>query len=624
VKEIIKIILTVFLLPLVLLADALKAPASLLKKAGYIILVIIAGGIFWGVCYRNTIRGGEIFLYQTGFLDKLSEVKTIGTSMLPTVKNGEAVSMHNPKKFGVEQGDLVSFNNIETGSKYYLKRVIGMPEEELALVNGYVTINGQALKEDYILKPGVTWGNTFLPDCEKYKIPKGKVAVMGDNRQASTDSRVIGFVDLDDIEGVIKKNNERQFIEVPKKKSQTDLTISPEKLAEELNKMRAEVNARPLRVNSKLNVIALNRAKMVAGNVLNWKNDGGKLTDTVDKSGYKYLLVQEMITFGQYTELELVEQIDNSAIYRADFASSQYYDLGVATAPANRGACGFPVVAIVIGWPTTPDYTSETINDWKKELEIVSGFLTIIKDLKNKPGFNNSEIDKLVTALTEQLLIAQTLFDRTQRNEWMTESDYASIADYNENLKEILPNLTAFFESNAQKFDAGTKERIDSLTTSVINMSDYLKKMEEVGQLMAAEDWAGMKKKAEEMLAISKTDDEKAAGNFWIGAAEYQNGQIVEATQHLLQATMLNPKFSEAYATLTEISLSQRNLTLGMTYAQKCIQLDGQNVTCHLGLGTIYLGMGRKAEGIKELEAAARLQPDSAEIKEILKKAKAI
>jgi len=47
-------------------------------------------------------------------------------------------------------------------------------------------------------------------------------------------------------------------------------------------------------------------------------------------------------------------------------------------------------------------------------------------------------------------------------------------------------------------------------------------------------------------------------------------------------------------------------------------------VTCHLGLGTIYLGMGRKAEGIKELEAAARLQPDSAEIKEILKKAKAI
>lgn len=78
----------------------------------------------------------------------------------------------------------------------YIKRVIGIPGDEIEIKNGRVYVNGRELNEPYA--KGITYG-------EGAKFPlivkKDKVFVLGDNRQNSHDSRHIGLIDIDRIKG---------------------------------------------------------------------------------------------------------------------------------------------------------------------------------------------------------------------------------------------------------------------------------------------------------------------------------------------------------------------------------------------------------------------------------------
>lgn len=81
-----------------------------------------------------------------------------------------------------ERGDVVTFRSDELG-KVLVKRVIGLPGDEISFRDGYVYINGQQLEEAYLPAQGVTVSdNTF-------KVPEGCVFFLGDNRTGSFDSR---------------------------------------------------------------------------------------------------------------------------------------------------------------------------------------------------------------------------------------------------------------------------------------------------------------------------------------------------------------------------------------------------------------------------------------------------
>jgi signal peptidase I len=98
-----------------------------------------------------------------------------------------------------ERGDIVVLNPPLTSDQPYIKRIIGLPGESIAIRNGRVYVDGERLDEPYL--GGETTRCQGSPYCAIEEIPEGFVYVLGDNRNNSSDSRSFGLVAIEDIVG---------------------------------------------------------------------------------------------------------------------------------------------------------------------------------------------------------------------------------------------------------------------------------------------------------------------------------------------------------------------------------------------------------------------------------------
>ena len=129
-------------------------------------------------------------------------VHVLGDAMAPTLRDGQVVSFdiqayaHHPP----QRGDVVLFRAPDDPSRRFVKRIIAIPGDRLLITNGAVSINGQVIREPYLLERWVT-NSSWPANGQAVTVPDKQYFVMGDNRNHSSDSRAFGFVDLEAIEG---------------------------------------------------------------------------------------------------------------------------------------------------------------------------------------------------------------------------------------------------------------------------------------------------------------------------------------------------------------------------------------------------------------------------------------
>ena len=127
--------------------------------------------------------GALLALLLRRFVCMLVRVK--GRSMMDTLQNGEFMLALRYGLFGgIRRFDVVICRY--PGRKgYFVKRIVGLPGERVAMTEGVLCINGEAVDEDFPLRETLRGFEERTLGAEEY-------FVMGDNRPCSHDSRRIG------------------------------------------------------------------------------------------------------------------------------------------------------------------------------------------------------------------------------------------------------------------------------------------------------------------------------------------------------------------------------------------------------------------------------------------------
>ncbi|MFH1509376.1 MAG: signal peptidase I [bacterium] len=121
-----------------------------------------------------------------------------GSSMEPSFSSGQYLIINEISyRFSDPvRGEVIVFHPPDGQKSFYIKRIIGLPDDRIEVEAGEVFINGEQLEEDMYLS-----SDEDTPGNIDETIPEGHYFVMGDNRDGSSDSRSWGTITRDAIIG---------------------------------------------------------------------------------------------------------------------------------------------------------------------------------------------------------------------------------------------------------------------------------------------------------------------------------------------------------------------------------------------------------------------------------------
>lgn len=140
----------------------------------------------------------------------LAPVTVKGESMEPTYHNNDRVMILKPG--GLDYDDVIVFQS-PVEDDHYIKRVIGLPGDNVEVKDEKLYVNGKEVKQDYIEKAAAQYeketGMQYTEDFTmeevtgKTEVPKDSYFVLGDNRPNSSDGRAYGFIKKDAVDGKV-------------------------------------------------------------------------------------------------------------------------------------------------------------------------------------------------------------------------------------------------------------------------------------------------------------------------------------------------------------------------------------------------------------------------------------
>ncbi len=126
---------------------------------------------------------------------RLQIERVVSASMEPTLQISDVVLAARyavPRRY-----DIVIVSDPEQAGEKLIKRVIGMPGDEIRIEHGILYVNGREDFSTHVTANRIDWADM------RVQVPFNRVFVLGDNRNNSYDSLNFGPVALDDIRGVM-------------------------------------------------------------------------------------------------------------------------------------------------------------------------------------------------------------------------------------------------------------------------------------------------------------------------------------------------------------------------------------------------------------------------------------
>lgn len=168
-------------------------------------------GKFIGQTALITVFMLAIFYLLFSFV--LSNDAVSGISMQPNFEDGDRlISVRHTK---IKRDDIVILRAPHTKNELYIKRVIGMPGDTVKFKDDTLYINNHQKREPYLIQGKKLYANGDLYTNNftlgklavthgVSQVPKNSYFVMGDHRNVSRDSRLIGYINKNNIIGIVK------------------------------------------------------------------------------------------------------------------------------------------------------------------------------------------------------------------------------------------------------------------------------------------------------------------------------------------------------------------------------------------------------------------------------------
>ena len=130
-------------------------------------------------------------------------LRMFGESMNNTLVDGQHLFVEKISKHsGLDRGDIVIVKYPDSGNKAYVKRIVATGGDSVLVMDGSLYINGEKQNESYIKESYMEYlGEGYGGDGAQYTVPERYYYVMGDNRNNSRDSRMVGPISKDEIIG---------------------------------------------------------------------------------------------------------------------------------------------------------------------------------------------------------------------------------------------------------------------------------------------------------------------------------------------------------------------------------------------------------------------------------------